>query len=98
MKYSEIIADRLSKTGSTLGWVSALDSERRTLRIVDAHRGDGKRFVVHADEKLTAFLELEAATEAEQPIASGMLFLRCGVAGHSGGNNGVTFRCAAGDR
>jgi hypothetical protein len=28
--------------------------------IADAHRGDGQRFVVHADEKLTAFLELEA--------------------------------------
>jgi hypothetical protein len=24
----------------------------------DAHRDNGKRFVVHADEKLTAFLEL----------------------------------------
>ena len=29
--------------------------------IVDAHRGDGKRFVVRADEKLTAFMELESA-------------------------------------
>jgi hypothetical protein len=29
--------------------------------IVDAHRDDGRRFVVHADEKLTAFLELERA-------------------------------------
>ena len=29
--------------------------------IVDAHRDDGKRFVVHADEKLTAFMELESA-------------------------------------
>jgi hypothetical protein len=28
--------------------------------IVDAHR-DGKRFVVHADEKVTAFIELELA-------------------------------------
>ena len=28
--------------------------------IADAHRDDGKRFVVRADEKLTAFLELEA--------------------------------------
>jgi hypothetical protein len=28
---------------------------------VDAHRGDGKRFVVRADEKLTAFVELESA-------------------------------------
>jgi hypothetical protein len=28
---------------------------------VKAHRGDGKRYVAHADEKLTAFVELEAA-------------------------------------
>jgi hypothetical protein len=27
--------------------------------IVDAHRDDGKRFIVHADEKLSAFVELE---------------------------------------
>jgi hypothetical protein len=33
----------------------------RTIWIADAHRGDGKRYVVHADEKLTAFMELEAA-------------------------------------
>jgi hypothetical protein len=33
----------------------------RTVWIADAHRGDGKRFVVRADEKLTAFLELESA-------------------------------------
>jgi hypothetical protein len=26
---------------------------------VDAHRGDGRRFIVHADEKLSAFVELE---------------------------------------
>jgi hypothetical protein len=28
--------------------------------IVDAHRGDGKRYIVESDELLTAFLELEA--------------------------------------
>jgi hypothetical protein len=33
----------------------------RTTLTIDAHRGDGKRFIVRADEKLTAFLELEAA-------------------------------------
>ena len=33
----------------------------RTIWIANAHRGDGKRFVVHADGKrLTAFLELES--------------------------------------
>jgi hypothetical protein len=31
----------------------------RTIWIADAHRDDGRRFVVRADEKLTAFVELE---------------------------------------
>jgi hypothetical protein len=62
MKYWEIIVNRLSKAGWSLGWSSALDREGRTIWIVDAHRNDGKRFVVRADEKLTAFLELESAT------------------------------------
>jgi hypothetical protein len=44
--------------------VSALDLERRTIWITDAHRDDGKRYVVHAEELLTAFLELEAAIRA----------------------------------
>ena len=43
-----------------MGWVSAIDSQGRTIWIVDAH-GYGKRFVVRADEMLTAFLELERA-------------------------------------
>jgi hypothetical protein len=32
-----------------------------TIWIVDAHCENGKRFVVRADEKLTAFMELERA-------------------------------------
>jgi hypothetical protein len=44
-----------------LGYVSAVDSDGRTIFVADAHRGDGKRFVVCADEKLTAFLELKSA-------------------------------------
>jgi hypothetical protein len=61
VKYWEIIADDLKKAGWSLGWVSAVDSEGRTIWIVDAHRGDGKRFIARSDEKLTAFLELERA-------------------------------------
>ena len=61
MKYREIIADDLKKAGWSYGYVSAIDSNRRTIWIADAHRGDRKRFVVHADEKLTAFLKLESA-------------------------------------
>ncbi len=61
MKDWEIIADNLSKAGWSWGCVSAIDSEGRTIWIADAHRDDGKCFVVRADEKLTAFLEFEAA-------------------------------------
>ena len=46
MKYWEIIADNLSKAGWSWGCVSAIDSEGRTIWIVDAHRDDGKRFIV----------------------------------------------------
>jgi len=61
MKCWEIIADNLNKAGWSLGCVSAVDCEGRTIWIADAHRGDGQRFVVHAEEKLTAFMELESA-------------------------------------
>jgi hypothetical protein len=57
----------ISKAGWSWGWVSALDSNGRTIWIVDAHRDNGKRYVVRADEKLTAFLELEAATRGVPP-------------------------------
>jgi hypothetical protein len=39
----------------------------QTIWIADPHRGDGKRFVVRADEKLTAFLELESVIRAVSP-------------------------------
>ena len=61
MKHREILADNLGKAGGSWGCVSAIDSNGRTIFVADAHRGDGQRFVVHADEKVTAFLELERA-------------------------------------
>ena len=59
MKYWEIIADNLSKAGFSWGCVSAVDSQGQTIWIVDAHRDDGRRFIVRADEKLSAFVEHE---------------------------------------
>lgn len=38
-----------------------LSCNGQTIFVADAHRGDGQRFVVHADERRTAFLELERA-------------------------------------
>jgi hypothetical protein len=49
VKYCEIIADNLSKAGSSWGCVSAIDSNRQTIWIADAHRDDGQRFAVRAD-------------------------------------------------
>ena len=58
--YWEVIADNLKNAGFSVGWVSALDDHGRTVWIVDAHR-EGKRFIVRAEEILTAFLEAERA-------------------------------------
>jgi hypothetical protein len=68
MKYWEIIADNLKASGWSWGCVSAVDSRGRTIWIADAHRDDGKRFVVRADEKLTAFLERESAIRTKATI------------------------------
>jgi hypothetical protein len=62
---AQLEASKPARKWSTIpkaGWswgISAIDSNGRTIWIGDAHRGDGKRFVVRADEKLTAFVELE---------------------------------------
>jgi hypothetical protein len=57
----EIIADNLSKAGWSWGSVATMDRQGRTIFVAEAHRDNGKRFVVRADEKLTAFIELESA-------------------------------------
>jgi hypothetical protein len=59
------VAENLSKAGWSWGCVSAIDCNGRTIWIADAH-GDGKRFVVRADEKLAAFVELESVIRASR--------------------------------
>jgi hypothetical protein len=44
------------------------DCQGRRLFVADAHRDDGKRFVVRSDEKLTAFLKLERVTGESLPF------------------------------
>ncbi len=48
-KYWEIIAADLTERGWTWGLVSLLDSKGRKVFNVDAHRDDGKRYVVSSD-------------------------------------------------
>ena len=69
MKYWELISDKLSASGWNWGCISAIDSNGRTIWIADPNCCDGKRFVARAEEKLTAFVELEAAVRRLRPIA-----------------------------
>jgi len=59
-----------AKPGWSWGCVLAVDSNGRTIWIADAHRGDGKRFVVRADEKLTAFVELESGIWVQRIVST----------------------------
>jgi len=73
-----------TETTKEIGHVLFIDivgySNGRTIWIADAHRGDGKRFVVHAEEKLTAFMELEAAIPESSSFTH-----KCTVKRHSAG-------------
>jgi hypothetical protein len=63
VKSWEIIADRVSAAGWSWGCVATINSNGQTIFVAAAHRGDGKRYVVRADEKLTAFVELESTPQ-----------------------------------
>jgi hypothetical protein len=56
----EIIADNLEKRDWCCGCISSTDHEGRQFWVVAAERDDAGRFIVHADEMLTAFFELHA--------------------------------------
>ena len=58
MKYWESAADKLSAARLVVGYCSAVTRDGWRW-IVDAHR-EGRRYIVHSDELLSAFLELEA--------------------------------------
>jgi hypothetical protein len=47
----------------SLGYVSAIDSNGRTIWIADAHRDDGKRFVVYADGSFRHFVGESSSSE-----------------------------------
>jgi len=64
VKNWEIIADNLSKAGWSWGCVSTINSNGQTIFVADAHCDDGRRFIVRADQKLRAFLELKSAIRA----------------------------------
>ncbi len=70
------IGDNLSKTGWSWGLCFSLTAIAGTIWIADAHHNDGKRFIVRADEKQSAFVDLESAICAcgELPRRRGRVF------------------------
>lgn len=66
MKYWEIIADEIASRGWSWGHTSLLNSAGRKMFNVDASRDDGRRYIVRADDLLTAFLELQRQTRGEE--------------------------------
>ena len=56
----------IGKAGWTWGCVATVDSYGRTIFVADAHRSENQRFIVRADEKLTAFVELESAIRPDE--------------------------------
>jgi hypothetical protein len=61
MRPWEVIADKLYAAGWSWGYCSALTGDGWRW-IVDAHCEDGRRYIVHSDELLSAFLELGSST------------------------------------
>jgi hypothetical protein len=59
---ARILGNNCRQAQQSRGCVSGIEREGRTIWIIDAHRDNGKRFVVRSDELLTAFLELERIT------------------------------------
>jgi hypothetical protein len=82
INFTDLGRHNLSKAGWSWGWVSTVDSQGRVIWIFDAHRDNGKRFIVRSDEILSAFLELERIThELALSALLMMIFVEAGVGG-----------------
>jgi hypothetical protein len=57
---NEIIIENLRNAGWNCGSISSPDHAGRQFWVVAAERTDAGRFIVHADEVLSAFVELES--------------------------------------
>jgi hypothetical protein len=66
VKYWQIIIKNLRNAGWNCGSMATTDGEGRPIWVVAAERNDAGRFIVHADQELPAFLELESAIQTDQ--------------------------------
>lgn len=66
--YWEMIFDKLSREGFSVGHFRFVDASGRLLWCADASR-DGKRWIVHAPSLGAAFLEIETQTRDVAALA-----------------------------
>jgi hypothetical protein len=66
MKCWEIILENLRNAGWNCGCISSTDHEERQFWVGAAERSDAGRFIVHADQELSAFFELESAIQTDR--------------------------------
>jgi hypothetical protein len=69
VNYCEIIAANLSKAGWCCGCISSTNHDTKQFWVVATEREDAGRFIVHADEMLTAFRELESLHRAHGEVS-----------------------------
>jgi hypothetical protein len=61
VKHGEIIIENLRNAGWNCGCISSTDRNGRQFWVMAAERSDAGRFIVHAPDMPTAFVELHAA-------------------------------------
>jgi hypothetical protein len=69
MNYWEMIAEGLKKHGWRCGCISSTNHDTKQFWVVATEREDAGRFIVHADEMLTAFRELESLHRAHGEVS-----------------------------
>jgi hypothetical protein len=73
VKYWEIIIKNLRNAGWNCGSISSTDHEGRQFWVAAAECEDAGRFIVHTDQELPAFLELESAISNRGPAPDEIL-------------------------
>ena len=63
--------------GWSWSWFSAIDSNRQTIWIAEAHRGCGKRFIVRAENSLFACPHVMSAVRVSSLFSSPSWLPRC---------------------
>ena len=66
VKHWKIIIENLRNAGWNCGSMATTDGKGRPIWVVAAERRDAGRFIVHADQELPAFLELESAIQTDR--------------------------------